>query len=406
MKTRPRNPLEDVRGASRLAVEATVAVTELVEALHRRIAEVPVRWSGPAGRSVDAITGGVYRTVRGVTHAVGGGLDAALGRLAPLVGDIADTSTRDALVAALNGLIGDHLARTANPLAIDMRFRQNGVALDPIRSVLAAQVPRASSTLIVAVHGLCMSDLAWSRAGHDHAAALARDLRGSAVYLHYNSGLHVSQNGRQFAEALETLAEAWPTPLTRIIVLGYSMGGLVARSAAHCGGLSGHRWRRRLSTMVCLATPHQGSSLERRGHDLELLLDKVPFAAPFARIGRVRSAGITDLRHGSVLDDDWRDAGPAFRRAGERHPVPLPSDVACYAIAASRSASVSGEGRGMRGDGLVSVASALGWHRDPRRALDFPAANRWIATSTGHLELLSSAPAYQRLRKWLAAGRG
>jgi pimeloyl-ACP methyl ester carboxylesterase len=404
MTRHPRNRLQDLRGVGRLAVDATVGVTELVEALHRRIAATPTRWGGPAGRAVEGIAGHVYRTVRGVATTVGGGLDAALGRLAPLVGDVPDTSTRVALIAALNGVLGDHLEQTANPLAIDMRLRQDGVALDLAPDALAARIGRASSTAIVAVHGLCMSDLAWSRAGHDHAASLARDLRGTAVYLHYNTGLHVSVNGRRFADVLEALAEAWPVPLARLVVVGHSMGGLVARSAAHYGALAGHRWRRVLASMVCLATPHLGSSLERRGHDVDVVLDKLPFAAPFARLGRVRSAGITDLRHGSVLDDDWQGHDPFDSRAAVHHPVPLPPDVACYAVAASRSRSVMGKGRAMRGDGLVSVASALGLHRDPRRALAFPDANRWIATSTGHLELLSSTRAYEKLREWLAGG--
>ena len=57
--------------------------------------------------------------------------------------------------------------------------------------------------------------------------------------------------------------------------------------------------------------------------------------------------------------------------------------------------------RGVRGDGLVPVASALGLHADPRLALAIPASHRWIATSTGHLDLLSSPAVYERLRDWL-----
>jgi pimeloyl-ACP methyl ester carboxylesterase len=208
------------------------------------------------------VTGHVYRAVRGVTRAVGGGLDALLGQLAPLVADVPDTSSREALVAALNGVLGDYLARTANPLAIAMRMRRDGVPLGLERDALAARVSRPSSTLVLAVHGLCMNDLQWSRAGHDHAEALARDLGGTAVYLRYNSGLHVSTNGRELAALLEALVDAWPVPVARIVVLGHSMGGHVARSAAHYVGLAGHRWRTVLESLVFLGTPHRGSPLE------------------------------------------------------------------------------------------------------------------------------------------------
>lgn len=352
------------------------------------------------------VTGRVYRAVRGVTGAVGGGLDAALGRLAPLVGDVPDGPSREALAAALNGVLGDYLADTVNPLAIDMRLRRDGAALDLSREALAARIPRPAPTIVVAVHGLCMNDLQWARAGRDHAATLARDLRASAVYLHYNSGRHVSANGRDFAALLDALVDAWPVAPTRLIIVGHSMGGLVARSAAHHGALAGHRWRGILRSMVFLGTPHHGSPLERGGRGLQRLLEALPYVAPFARLARLRSAGITDLGHGSVLDDDWRGRDRFSRPPVARHPLPLPADVDACAIAASLADRVRADGRGMRGDGLVPVASALGLHRDPRLELAFPASRRWIATSTGHLDLLSSAAVGDRLRGWLVDSKG
>jgi len=401
MSVPTRNPVQDLRGASRMAVDATLGVTELVEALHQSIARTPTRLGGPAGLAVRSVTGGVYRAVRGITGAVGSGLDAVLGRLAPAIRDVPDTPVREALVAALNGVLGDYLARTGNPLALEMRLRRAGVALDLSRDALAERIAHPTPTVVVAVHGLCMNDRQWSRAGHDHAEALADDLGGTAVYLRYNSGRHVSTNGREFAAMLESLAAAWPVPLARLVIVGHSMGGLVARSAEHYGGLAGHRWRDALASLVFLGTPHQGSPLERGGHGIDILLDTLPCAAPFGRLGRVRSAGITDLRHGSVLDDDWQGRD-RFARAAPRRPLPLPGDVACFAVAASLASTARGDGRGVRGDGLVPVASALGRHADPGRALAFPPSHRWIATSTGHLDLLSSAAVHRRLRRWLA----
>ena len=123
-----------------MAIDATLGITDLVEALHGRIAHTPTQLGGPIGLAVRKATGHVYRAVRGVTRAVGGGLDALLGQLAPLVADVPDTPSREALVAALNGVLGDYLARTANPLAIAMRMRRDGVPLDLERDALAARV--------------------------------------------------------------------------------------------------------------------------------------------------------------------------------------------------------------------------------------------------------------------------
>lgn len=384
-----------------MAVDATVGVTDLVEALHGRIARAPLRLGGPAGSAVQGITDHVYRAVRGITRKVGEGLDAVLGRLVPLVGEVPDTPAREALVAALNGVLGDYLADTGNPLAIPMRFRQDGVALELARDALVARLPDPSPTVIVTVHGLCMNDRQWTRAGHDHGIALARDLDAAVVSLHYNSGLHVSTNGKEFAALLEALVVAWPVPVTRLVVVGHSMGGLLARSAAHYGALANHRWRGVLESVVFLGTPHHGSPLERGGHAIDVFLSAVPFAAPFARLGRVRSAGVTDMRHGSVVDDDWEGRDRFARRGVVRHPVSLPTGVACYAIAASLASTVRADDRRVRGDGIVTVASALGLHRNPRFDLAIPGSHRFIAASTGHLELLASPVVYERMRGWL-----
>lgn len=394
----------DLRGAARLATDATTGLADLVEAMHERIVRLPGRApAAPPGRT-RGLTGLVYRNVRGVARLVGGSIDSLLGVLGPALRRDGDppgrpNPKREALVAALNGVLGDYLAATANPLATPMALRSGGVALPPERAALARRLPDAGGRLLVLVHGLCMSDLQWRRKGHDHGAALARDLGYTPVHLHYNSGLHISLNGRAFARALEQLVDRWPRPLERLAILGHSMGGLVARSALHCAGQEGHRWPARLDDLVFLGTPHHGSPLERAGHWADVILEATPYAAPFARLGKLRSAGTTDLRHACLVDEDWvgRDR---FARGGDRQHLPLPDDVRCYAIAASLAARDSAARR--LGDGLVPLASALGRHRDPARALGFARDRQWVGYGMGHLDLLSHPEVYARLRDWLA----
>jgi triacylglycerol esterase/lipase EstA (alpha/beta hydrolase family) len=58
------------------------------------------------------------------------------------------------------------------------------------------------------------------------------------VYLRYNTGLHISHNGQTLAELLNRLHVLWPAaaeePLKETVLVGHSMGGLVAR-ACHYG---------------------------------------------------------------------------------------------------------------------------------------------------------------------------
>jgi hypothetical protein len=265
---------------------------------------------------------------------VGGGIDAILGRLVLRFGASPPSAPREALVAALNGVLGDYLADTGNPLAIRLRLRRDGVQLPMERDALAEAIPSCSGKLLVLVHGLCLDDLQWNRLGHDHGAALARDLGCTPVYLNYNTGLHISTNGAELADALERLLRQWPTPVRDFAIVSHSMGGLVARSACHYGAERGHAWPRQLRKLVFLGTPHHGAPMERGGNWIDLLLGVSPFSAPLARLGKIRSAGITDLRYGNLTDEDWQGRD-RFARGDRRRFVPLPEGVRCYAIAAT-----------------------------------------------------------------------
>jgi hypothetical protein len=401
----PRSPILDLRGASRLAIEAAGGVADLVEAMQLGIAAGPAVLGRPLEVPVRLLTRPIFGSVRGVTRIVGEGIDAALARLAPLVapllGERAPGPGREALVAALNGVLGDHLAESGNPLAIEMRLRRDGRPLELNAGALRLAFPRASRKLLVLVHGSCASDRGWTRQGHDHGAALARDLGFAPIYLHYNTGLHVSVNGRAFAGLLEQLVAAWPARVDGLVLLAHSMGGLVARSACHFGEAEGHAWRRRLRALVCVGTPHHGAPLERGGNWIDLLLGVSRYSAPLARLGKIRSAGVTDLRHGNVLDEHWQGRDRFAHRRDDRVPLALPAGVRCYAIAGTRAApGVAGKGRT---DGLVPVDSALGVHARRELTLGFPETHRWIAHGTSHVELLSRPEVYARLRSWLSS---
>ena len=391
----------DLRGAARLATDATAGLTDLVEAMHERIARIPGLSSPARNGRTGGITGLVYKTIRGVTRVAGGSIEALLGLLAPALDASEPFPEREALLAALNGVLGDYLAATANPLATPMALRRGGRALQMDPAALVASLPDAGGRVLVLIHGLCMNDLQWLREGHDHGAALAHDLGFTPLYLHYNSGLHVSINGHALAQQLEQLVDQWPQPVERLVLLGHSMGGLLARSAVHCGMQAGHRWPARLTDMVFLGTPHHGAPLERAGNWVDIVLGATPYAAPFARLGKLRSAGITDLRHGNLLDEDWVGRDRFARHADRRQHVPLPADVRCGAIAASMGQRDGDLKDRLLGDGLVPLDSALGRHRDAARCLAFTPERQWIGYGVHHLELLNHPEAYAQLLSWL-----
>ena len=285
MAVTPPIPLSDLRGYSRLAVDATLGVTDLVEAEHANILRLPFLAASATGRT-RGITGLVYRNIRGVTRLVGVSLDALLAQLDAALDPAASSAEREAVQAAANGVLGDHLAASANPLAIPMRLRRDGGPLDLTTPALAAALPQATGKVLVLAHGLCMNDRQWQRKGHDHGAALAADAGFTPVYLHYNSGLHVSTNGRAFAGQLEALLGAWPVPVDELVILGHSMGGLLARSAYYYGELAGHAWPRHLRKIVFLGTPHHGTTFERGGNWVTVALGVSRYTAAFRAPGQ------------------------------------------------------------------------------------------------------------------------
>ena len=393
----------DLRGAARLAVDAVQGVTGIVEALHAEIAGAPSALAGPVvGGLVRGLSRLTYASVREVARVVGHGVDAGMRALESSTGGIVSSPTRDAVIAALNGVIGHHLAESGNPLALEMTFRSEGNALPLTRDALAAAVDAPSRRIVVLVHGLCIDDLGWRRDSHDHGAVLASDLGYSPIYLRYNTGLHISANGRTLSEMMEALVGAWPVPVEEIAIVAHSMGGLVARSAEDHARRAGLAWRSRLRTLVFIGTPHQGAPLEQLGQRVNALLGVSRFSAPFARLGNVRSAGITDLRHGWVRDEDWHGRDRFARHPGPRHALPLPRDVRCYAVAATLGARPGRSSR-LIGDGLVPVPSALGRHRIARLSLDFPPSHLWVARGRSHFDLLSCPAVYEKIRAWLAA---
>lgn len=385
-----------------LGFDAALGLTRLVEQMHATIAARAL----PLGPAHDVrtrgLTGVVYGSIRGATSLASRGVDLSLRLLSKPGASVPATPRREAVVAAINGVWGDHLQATDNPLAITMSLRTDGRRLELSPRALAAALPKASGRVVVLVHGLCMNDLQWSRRDHHHGEALARDLGFTPLGLHYNSGLHVSENGRLFAALLDELVAAWPVPVTELALVGHSMGGLVARSACHHADAAGQAWHKALTRLVCLGTPHHGATLERGGQLVDGLFELSPYVAPFARLGKARSAGITDLRFGNLQDSDWSGRDRHHQRHDDRIATPLPEGVQIFLLAATQAEQPKGLRHALLGDGLVSLASAWGEHRDRRLALHVPPSHRALVTSANHWDLLSHPEAYARLKQWLA----
>jgi pimeloyl-ACP methyl ester carboxylesterase len=314
-------------------------------------------------------------------------------------------------LAILNGAHGDLLAREAPALALEMTVRVAGRAVPPETPALQQAFPGASGRLAVFLHGLTETEDSWGYGAERHhgdravtyGSQLQRDLGLAPVYLRYNTGLHISENGRSLDALLTALVDAWPVPVQDVVLVGHSMGGLVARSALHQAGggtAEAHGWTHLVRDTVTLGSPHLGAPLERGVHRLTALLARLPETRPLSRLLTLRSDGIKDLRRGTLVEADWTGRDLDALTPGEHTHVPLHDGARHFVVLATLSRNPEGRVADLLGDLLVPPRSASGDTGDGDR-LAFPPDHVHRVGGMHHFDLLNHPLIYARIRDWL-----
>ena len=396
----------ELRALSALAFDELRSFPGAIRDMHLGIAQRAFRGVGPAGGPVklihDALSSRAYGAIGAGASALGRAADRAMERRG--IGEQVSLSTTQAGsfgLAVLNGLIGDRLERQGSPLHQPTSARMRGARIGLDETSLRDAFPQATPRLAVFMHGLTGDEFCWSWGAEDaYGERLASDLGYTAVYLRYNSGLHVSENGRTVAALLEELAEAWPVDVQQVALVGHSMGGLVARSAAHQAHEQGQTWVRRVRHVVSLGTPHMGAPLEQGAHRAALALHKLPETRMLGSFLKKRSAGIRDLRHGSLVDEDWRGRDPEALRAVACQEVPLLPWATHFFVSATVTRDPNHPLGRLLGDILVLKPSASG--KSKTRRIPFREEHGHHVGGTHHLALLNHPEVYERLRDWLA----
>jgi pimeloyl-ACP methyl ester carboxylesterase len=278
----------------------------------------------------------------------------------------------------------------------------------PTRSGLAAAYPDATSRIVVFAHGLCETEDAWRLGAAEHhgdprsthGSRLRADLGYSPVYLRYNTGRHISDNGRQFNDLLERLVRSWPVPVDEIVLVGHSMGGLLIRSACHAAEATGASWTSKVRHMLYLGSPHFGAPLARLVHVGSWGMAKVPETAPVSTLLNRRSHGIRDLRHGTIVEADWKDLDPDALRGPRPTEVPLMPKATHYYIGATLTRDKNHPLGRIIGDALVQFPSASGSTR--KRRLSFEVDNGRHVGGLNHMDLLNHPLVYEHIRTWLS----
>jgi hypothetical protein len=404
---------EDMLAAGRVVGDALAGVVGAIRDVHRAIADRSFAAAGPVARPVkavhDVIAGGVYAVVRGAHFGLPrmASMAAAYG-LPPHRTRLSQSRPGRFGLAVVNGLWGDTMVASNPALATAMavRWRCTDVALTA--EALHAAFPQATPRIALFVHGFCETEEYWSLASHRHydtdrttlGSRLRQDLGYTPVYLRYNTGLHVSDNGVRLAGVLDELVAGWPVPVEEVALVGHSMGGLVIRSACQQAATGSQAWVPLVRHVVCLGTPHLGAPLEKGVHAAAWLLARFPETRPVAKLLDLRSVGAKDLCFGALVEDDWRDADPdALLRDGCTD-VPFLPQAAYYFIGATVTRSRDHPLAGAVGDLFVRLPSASGSGR--LRRIPFESDHGLHLGGLHHFDLLNHPDVYGQLRRWLA----
>ena len=410
----------EARDAGRFAGDALSGLVRSIGHTHRSISGRVFDAIGPAADPVrlihDTVSRGVYATVAGA-HAVAprAGALAAIehSRRQPDGTDDETWSPRSRparVLGALNGLKGDMVAAEYPGLAFPMALRDhiNDGDVEITHDGLAAAYPAAAGRVAVFVHGLCETDRSWWDGSERHhgepfvsyGTLLEGDLGYTPAYLRYNSGLTIADNGRQLADLLDEVVEHWPIPVDEVVLIGHSMGGLVARSACRRAELDERPWVDLVRHVICVGTPHFGAPLEQGVNRLVPVLDHFPETRPVATLLRDRSAGVKDLRHGVSAADEYHGDDPDEYLAHRRREVPfLPGATYCFVGATITRDRHHPIGH-LVGDLMVRYPSASG--SSQRRNIPFELEHGAHVGGLHHFDLLNHPTVYEHLRRWLS----
>ena len=393
------------------------AVTSAIRDVHVAIARRAFRASGPGGRPAhvlhDGISKAVYATVATTartTAMAAGAVVAARAATDPTYRPLTDRARGNAVIGAVNGAWGDLLARTHSALALQMSVRHDNSDVPLTTEGLRAAFADATGDVAVFVHGLCETDASWrlgaarhyGDAESTHGSRLHAATGLTPVYLRYNTGLHISDNGEHLDELLAELVAHWPVAVTQLTLIGHSMGGLVIRSAAHRDCAGPRRWTPLVARVVYLGSPHLGAPLEVGAAAAARALRRLPETEPLARALASRSVGIKDLRFGDVLADDWAPYDDLdATRAEPDACTPLLEGADHFYIGATLSRRHDTVAARILGDALVPFHSASG--AGERRRLGLQVDRGRHLAGLHHFDLLNHPRVYAVLRDWLVS---
>jgi triacylglycerol lipase len=296
-------------------------------------------------------------------------------------------------ISALNAWFGDYLSQTDNGLQQSMAFFRDN---RPVAPEDFAAPP--TGKVCVFVHGLGCNESLWSfpapHEGGGFGELLERRCGYTPLFLRFNSGLRISNNGKLLANLLERFCACHDAAVTELLLIGHSVGGLVIRSACH---QAGQDWVSRVRHVIYLGSPHLGAPLEKATNMATHVLGR--FDTTATRVIRdllnTRGAGVKDLRFGNLVDRDWLDCDPDELMNNRRVPIRWLTTARHHFAVGQAVAGVK-----TFGDAMVREESATG---RARGSLPGAPGESDVQVMPGlyHLALARHPAVYEHIERWV-----
>lgn len=366
----------------KLAGKALGGIVRIVGDTHKSISNRVDAALPPVAKPYNRAQAESAEAIYGIVEAVHRHAPGALAGLGAMTSvEPSQTRVGSVLQPVVNGFHGDMIARELPELSVPMAVRVAGRDAD-----VAVDFPDATGDVVVFVHGLAGDERTWWLRGRTSYGERLRSQGLTPVFVRYNTGRHISDNGQDLSDLLDDLVQRWPVPVESLSLVGHSMGGLVSRSACHVG----RTWTPLVHTVVTLGTPHRGAPLEKAVHVVDWLMRRVPETEPIGRIFANRSVGVKDLRFGSLVEEDWHGRDIDEFLDDRRAEVPFLPHVTYYWVAATVTTDPEHPLGRFVGDGMVRYPSAS----DVR-------GEGLSLGGVGHLDLLTDDAVYEALAGWI-----
>lgn len=303
------------------------------------------------------------------------------------------------------GLFKNSRSNKKNFFNIDMSLRVDGEDVSPTQLNLPLRFQEKSKKIILFVHGLMDDEKCWQRPKEEGPAfgkLFEEKTNHIVLYIRYNTGLHISTNGKKLNKILNRLELLYGDHFNEIDLVGHSMGGLILRSTGHYGEKEFSPWIPKLKSVFLISVPSYGSFVEQFANATSFFLSKFYFfhVGWIGKVIDLRSDGIKDLRLGYMVDEDWdhptRTNKPFHFK---RTPITPIKSVKYHLILGNMGKTESSIVGKVLGDGMVHKKSAIGksFFMDTDPIHDGSTLKEF--SSTGHISILNKPEVFEYISK-------